>query len=74
MSGPPSLRHELALALACSVQSAETTAWLAWERQARLPGIGALLDDGTLTLPKARAVIETFKYLAPTPTPRRLNR
>jgi hypothetical protein len=33
----PSLRHELALALACSVQSAETTAWLAWEQQARLP-------------------------------------
>ena len=59
----PSLRHELALALACSVQSAETAAWLAWERQARLPGIGVLLDDGTLTLPKARAVIETFKYL-----------
>jgi hypothetical protein len=59
----PSLRHELALALACPVQSAETTAWLAWERQARLPRIGALLDDGTLTLPKARAVIETFKYL-----------
>ena len=62
----PSLRHDLALALACSVQSAETTAWLAWERQARLPRIGALLDNGTLTLPKARAVIETFKYLADT--------
>jgi hypothetical protein len=60
----PSLRHDLALALACSVQSAETTAWLAWEVQARLRRIGALLDDGTLTLPKARAVIETFKYLA----------
>lgn len=59
----PSLRHELALALACSVQSAQTTAWLAWELQARLPGIGALLNDGTLTLPKARAVIETFQYL-----------
>jgi hypothetical protein len=59
----PSLRHELALALACPVQSAETTAWLAWERHARLPGTGALLDDGTLTMPKARAVIETFKYL-----------
>lgn len=58
-----SLRHELAAALACSVQSAETTAWLAWEQQARLPGIGALLNGGTLTLPKARAVIETFKYL-----------
>ena len=39
----PSLRHELALALACPVQSAETTAWLAWEQQARLRGIGALL-------------------------------
>jgi Domain of unknown function (DUF222) len=59
----PSLRHELALALACSVQSAQTTLWLAWEKQARLPGTGALLDDGTLTLGKARAVTETFKYL-----------
>ncbi len=58
-----SLRHELAAALACSVQSAEITAWLAWEQQARLPGIGALLNGGTLTLSKARAVTETFKYL-----------
>jgi hypothetical protein len=60
----PSLRHELALALACSVQSAETSAWLAWEQQARLPGIGALLAGGTLTLAKARAVTETFRYLS----------
>ena len=59
----PSLRHELAGALACSVQSAETTAWLAWEQQARLPGVGASLNNGTLTLPKARSIIETFKYL-----------
>jgi hypothetical protein len=59
----PSLRHELALALACSVQSAETSAWLAWEQQARLPGIGDLLNNGTLTAPKARAITETFKYL-----------
>ena len=58
-----SLRYELAGALACSTQSAETTAWLAWEQQARLHGIGALLGDGTLTFAKARAVIETFKYL-----------
>jgi hypothetical protein len=58
-----SLRHELAAALACSTQSAETTTWLAWEQQARLPGIGALLDHGTLTFAKARAVTETFKYL-----------
>ncbi len=60
----PSLRHELALALSCSAQSAETTAGLAWELQARLPGIGALLNDGTLTYGKARAVIETFRYLS----------
>ena len=36
---------------------------MAWQLQARLPGIGARLDDGTLTLAKARAVIETFQYL-----------
>ena len=62
----PSLRYELAAALACSTQSAETSAWLAWELQARLPGIGALLDDGILTFAKARAVIETFRYLSAT--------
>ena len=54
----PSLRYELAGALACSTQSAETIASLAWQLQARLPGIGALLDDGTLTFPKAGAVAE----------------
>jgi len=58
-----SLRHELALALSCSVQSAQTTAWLAWELQARLPGIGTLLHAGTLTPGKARAVAEAFQYL-----------
>jgi hypothetical protein len=59
----PSLRHELAVALACSAQSAETAAWLAWEQQARLPGVGALLTGGTLTHAKARAITETFRYL-----------
>jgi hypothetical protein len=58
-----SLRYELAGALACSPQSAETTASLAWQLGARLPRIGALLDDGTLTAPKARAVTETFQLL-----------
>jgi hypothetical protein len=60
----PSLRHQLAAVLSCSAQSAETTAWLAWEQQARLPGTGALLGDGTLTYAKARAVTETFRYLS----------
>jgi Domain of unknown function (DUF222) len=58
-----SLRYELSGALACSTQSAETTALLAWEQGARLPGIGARLDDGTLTAAKARAVVETFRDL-----------
>jgi hypothetical protein len=58
-----SLPYELAGALACSTQSAESTACLAWELQARLPGIGARLDDGTLTQPKARAITETFGQL-----------
>ena len=61
---PASLRHELAVALSCSAQSAETTAWLAWEQQARLPGTGALLTDGTLTPSKTRAITETFRYLS----------
>ena len=58
-----SLRYELAGALACSTQLAETTASLAWEQGARLNGIGARLDDGTLTAAKARAVVETFRDL-----------
>src|ERR1700761_8380279 len=63
---PPSLRHELAAALVCSAQSAETTAWLARELQARLPGVSSLLDHGDLTAAKARAVAETFRYLSDT--------
>jgi hypothetical protein len=59
----PSLRYELSGALACSTQSAETTASLAWQLGARLPRIGARLDDGTLTSPKARAVAETLQQL-----------
>jgi Domain of unknown function (DUF222) len=58
-----SLRYELAGALACSTQSAETTAWLAWEQGARLPGTAARLEDGTLTYAKARAVTETLGQL-----------
>jgi hypothetical protein len=59
----PSLRCELAGALACSTQSAESAAGLAWELRARLPGIGARLEDGTLTQAKAKAVTDTFGQL-----------
>ena len=58
-----SLRYELAGALACSTQSAETTASLAWQLGARLPRIAARLEDGTLTSPKARAITETLEQL-----------
>ena len=58
-----SLRYELAGALACSTQSAETTASLAWQLGARLPAIAARLGDGTLTSPKARAITETLEQL-----------
>jgi hypothetical protein len=58
-----SLNHELALALASSVQSAEKTALTAWELGARLPGIAALLADGKLTCAKAGLIAETFQLL-----------
>jgi hypothetical protein len=61
-----SLTHELALALATSVGSADQTAWLAWELARRLPGIDALLLDGTLGYGKAKAVAEAFKHLSDT--------
>jgi hypothetical protein len=59
-----SLNHELALALAVSVQSAEHTALTAWELGARLPGIAALHADGTLAYSKAKLIVETFQWLS----------
>jgi hypothetical protein len=59
-----SLNHELALALAVSVQSAALTALTAWELGARLPGIAALHADGTLAYAKARLIVETFQWLS----------
>ena len=41
--------HEVAAALAISLQGADQLANLAWTLQARLPGIGAKLADGTST-------------------------
>ena len=59
-----SLTHELALALAASVGSADRTEWLSWELGTRLPGIDALLTDGTLSYGKAKAVAEAFGHLS----------
>ena len=58
-----SVNHEVALALAVSVQSAEKTALTAWELGARLPGIAALHANGTLAYSKARLITETFQWL-----------
>jgi Domain of unknown function (DUF222) len=59
-----SLTHEVALALAMPPQSAEKLMWTAWDLEARLPGTGALLAEGTLTLAKARAVADSLSALS----------
>jgi len=57
------LTHNLSLALAASAGAAERTEWLAWELGTRLTGIGALLQDGTLTYGKVKEIAEAFKDL-----------
>lgn len=59
-----SLTHEVALALAMPAVSADRLMWLAWDLEARLPGTGALLADGTLTYSKAKAVDEALQQLS----------
>jgi hypothetical protein len=58
------LTHEVALALAASVPSADKTMRSAWELGARLPEIGALLESGVLDAPKARLIAEVFQELS----------
>src|SRR6185437_14170274 len=50
-----SLNYEIAAALAMGPTSAGNLAGLAWTLGQRLPGIGRLLADGTLTRAKAQA-------------------
>jgi hypothetical protein len=59
-----SLTHEVSLALAMPPQSADKLMGTAWDLEARLPGIGALLAAGNLTFPKARAVVDSFVCLS----------
>jgi hypothetical protein len=58
-----SLTYEVAGALAMGPVSAGNLAHLAWTLGMRLPGIGRLLADGTLTRPKAKLVAQTFEPL-----------
>jgi hypothetical protein len=59
-----SLTHEVALALAMSPITAEKLMWTAWDLEALLPGVGRLLEDGTLSYPKARAVNDALALLS----------
>jgi hypothetical protein len=58
-----SLNYEIAAALAMGPVSAGNLAALAWTLGTRLPGIGRLLADGTLTTAKARLVAQTLEPL-----------
>jgi hypothetical protein len=58
-----SLNYEIAAALAMGPVSAGNLAALAWTLGMRLPGIGRLLADGTLTKPKAKLIAQTFEPL-----------
>ena len=58
-----SLNYEIAAALAMGPVSAGNLAGLAWTLGQRLPGIGRLLADGTLTKAKAKLIAQTFEPL-----------
>ena len=58
-----SLNYEIAAALAMGPVSAGNLAGLAWALGTRLPGIGRLLADGTLTRAKAKLIVATFEPL-----------
>jgi hypothetical protein len=58
-----SLTYEVAAALSMGPMSAQHLAHLAWTLGMRLPGIGRLLADGTLTRSKARLIAQLFEPL-----------
>jgi hypothetical protein len=55
--------HEVAAALAQSLSGADKLVNLAWELQARLTGIAALLADGTIDAVKARLIADELSVL-----------
>jgi hypothetical protein len=58
-----SLTYEISGALAMGPVSAGNLATLAWTLGTRLAGIGRLLVEGTLTLPKAKLIAQLFDPL-----------
>src|SRR6516164_3761437 len=55
--------HEAAMALGISVPAADKLLILAWTLEARLPGTGAKLADGTIDLPKAKIIADELSVL-----------
>src|SRR5215469_751558 len=55
--------HEVSGALKISLRSADNLTVFAWDLQARLPGIGAALANGTLSPLKARIISDELKVL-----------
>jgi Domain of unknown function (DUF222) len=55
--------HEVAGALGISLQAADRLLDLAWTLEARLPGIGAKLADGTITCTTAKIIADELSVL-----------
>jgi len=55
--------HEAAMALGISVPAADKLLILAWTLEARLPGTGAKLADGTIDLLKAKIIADELSVL-----------
>ena len=55
--------HEVSTALSISLPSADNLIGVAWDLQARLPGVGAALAAGTLSPLKARIISDELKVL-----------
>jgi hypothetical protein len=57
------LAHEIAPLLHVSIQAADRQIAFAWELEARLPGVGRLLEDGAIEAAVAQAVVTEFSVL-----------
>jgi len=57
------LAREIALELRVSIPAAQKLMWTAWALEARLPGIGSVLDQGRLDASRAKMVVEETNVL-----------
>jgi Domain of unknown function (DUF222) len=57
------LAHEVSAALGLSIRGADTLTCFAWDLQARLPGVGAALANGTISEWKAKLISDELAVL-----------